>query len=337
MKRHLSCVLLLALIAPPAFSRIRLDTISIYFTGTLLLNGRQQIASSTRLMNIDGSGNPAPTDWRTIHGFEDAFTRTAIATTGVRLTSGATTYSNTFMIYGAFSTCYRARIEATVSDGDNNAYGSSQLCTAGPPINPPCESLPEGCGRPVPACRGEDGCWDNCPLIVNLGQGAWRLSGVNDAVVFDIDADGKADRIGWTERGSDLAFIALDRNGNGRIDDGTELFGDHTPLTNGALAGNGFAALRELDANRDGIVNASDPVWQQLSLWVDANHDGKSQANELRPIRESEVEGLGTEYQWSGRTDSHGNAFRWKSQIFKVKGREPYYDIFFIGDRSMQQ
>jgi hypothetical protein len=108
-------------------------------------------------------------------------------------------------------------------------------------------------------------------LIVNLGQSAWRFSGLGDAVFFDIDADGKPDRIGWTERDSDLAFITLDRNGNGRIDDGTELFGDHTPLANGSPAANGFAALSELDVNRDGIVDASDPVWQRLSLWVDAN------------------------------------------------------------------
>ncbi len=73
-------------------------------------------------------------------------------------------------------------------------------------------------------------------------------------------------------------WIALDRDGNGRIDSGAELFGDATG------AANGFVALAELDANHDGRLDRDDPAFASLLLWADRNHDRHSTPDELTPL-----------------------------------------------------
>lgn len=107
------------------------------------------------------------------------------------------------------------------------------------------------------------------PLIVDLdGDGIYRTTGVAGGVRFDVDADGAAEQTSWIGRGD--AFLVWDRNGNGRIDDGRELFGDQHG------AADGIAELARHDANGDGVIDASDPVWQHLALWADVNGDGDS-------------------------------------------------------------
>lgn len=79
-------------------------------------------------------------------------------------------------------------------------------------------------------------------------------------------------------------WIALDLDGDGAITSGAELFGSSTVLANGAHAPNGFAALAELDANGDGILDARDPMFSRLVLWSDRNGDHRSTPDELRPL-----------------------------------------------------
>ena len=67
------------------------------------------------------------------------------------------------------------------------------------------------------------------PIIVDTARDGYRLTSVANGVYFDVNADGTPERTAWTRRDSDDAFLAMDRNGNGRIDDGTELFGNYTP------------------------------------------------------------------------------------------------------------
>ena len=165
-------------------------------------------------------------------------------------------------------------------------------------------------------------------MIVNTTKRPWRLSGLDDPVLFDIDADGQRDRIGWTDRGSSLAFVALDRNGNHTIDDASELFGDHTPLPNGTFAANGFEALSMYDGNADDQVDEHDAIWPTLLLWTDANHDGISQPEELTAIASSGIRAVGTMYHWTHRADQNGNEFRFQSKLEKDRAQEPYYDIF---------
>ncbi len=98
-------------------------------------------------------------------------------------------------------------------------------------------------------------------------------------IYFDHNADGIKTATGWVK--SDDAFLVLDKNANGIIDNGRELFGDATLKSNGQLAADGFNALRDLDSNGDGKINSSDAKFASLRLWRDLNQDGISQSNEL--------------------------------------------------------
>jgi hypothetical protein len=168
------------------------------------------------------------------------------------------------------------------------------------------------------------------PIILPLGDDTYRLTSISSGVQFDIRADGNRVQMGWTQLGTENAFLAVDRNGNGRIDSGAELFGNYTPLASGASAANGFVALAELDANGDGAVDAADAAWQRLLLWTDRNHDGMSTAGELQPIGASAVTALETDHRRVGRKDQWGNEFRYMAH-YRVAGgaRASYYDVFF--------
>jgi hypothetical protein len=154
-------------------------------------------------------------------------------------------------------------------------------------------------------------------------------------VLFDLDADGVLERIGWTEPESQVAFLVLDRNGNGFVDDGTELFGDVTPQPESPNP-NGFRALRMFDravrgGNEDGRITRADRVFSTLSLWIDSNHDGFSQASELLTLQAGGVLAIDLDFRVINRRDRHGNLFRYISFVDLVaSGRRPCYDVFFV-------
>jgi hypothetical protein len=244
-----------------------------------------------------------------------------------------------FLGSGLPAGCYRATVSATAQLPNtpnfvSQGVGSSQTCFTDPPPPPPPPPDPD----PSPG----GGCIDNCdggtqnatgagsePLLINF-SGPYKLSGLDDPVVFDINATAQAKTIGWTARGSDEAFLAFDRNGNGQIDDGSELFGNATLLTQGGRAQNGFEALAQYDTNGDGVINASDPIWSALLLWVDANHNGVSDPSELRRISGSTITAIETGYHWSGRRDQFGNRFGFEGQLHEGKRSKAFYDVFFV-------
>jgi hypothetical protein len=170
------------------------------------------------------------------------------------------------------------------------------------------------------------------PLVISL-HGDYRLSGLAEPVAFDINAVGHRQLISWTARDSDVAFLAVDRNRNGLIDDGTELFGNATPQDRGGRAANGFAALAPYDANGDGVIDASDPIWNELLLWTDTNHNGVSEPNELRHITESSIIAIELEYHWTGKRDQYGNRFEYEGHVHEGGQSKPFYDVFFVKAR----
>jgi hypothetical protein len=197
------------------------------------------------------------------------------------------------------------------------------------------QAVTDPCAPPDTPPGGEDTQGDpnpenNSPIIINLAGGPYRLSGVGDPVTFDIDADGVRERITWTLRNSDIAFLAMDRNHNGAIDSGAELFGNYTVLRNGEVATNGFEALADLDSNLDGLIDQRDAVWPKLLLWRDLNHDGMSQADEITKARRSSMNAIETEYHWTAKQDAAGNLFKYKGHIRVHHDRLPIYDVFFV-------
>ena len=169
------------------------------------------------------------------------------------------------------------------------------------------------------------------PIIINLANNQYRLSGDSDPVSFDITADGAPERITWIGRDSGLAFLARDKNGNGAIDDGRELFGDQTLLSNGTRAANGFEALREYDTNGNGLVDHADAQWDTLLLWFDDDHDAWADAGELRAVASSGITAFDTDYRESRRRDRHRNLFRYRGTAYLGWIRRTIYDVYFRG------
>ena len=130
------------------------------------------------------------------------------------------------------------------------------------------------------------------PLALDLNGNGIETVGAagTNVVLFDHDGDGIKTGTGWVQASDGL--LVLDKNGNGTIDNGAELFGIDTVLANGQKAANGFAALADLDTNHDGVFNASDAAYTQVRLWQDLNQDGISQAGELATLSALGITGI---------------------------------------------
>lgn len=157
------------------------------------------------------------------------------------------------------------------------------------------------------------------PLVLDLADDGISLTSPAQGVRFDLLGTG-AVSTAWVGANDD-ALLVLDRDGNGRIDDGTELFGEA-----GAPA-DGFSALAQLDrpmegGNGNGLLDAGDLIFSQLQLWRDVNTDGVSQASELVDLATAGIQALSLSASRSGRVvDSHGNDLSLRSTFLRTDGR----------------
>lgn len=131
------------------------------------------------------------------------------------------------------------------------------------------------------------------PLAVDLGAMGIDLTTLDHGVNFDLDKNGFAEKTAWI--GKEDGFLVFDRNGNGRIDDGGELFGDQVELSDGNTSKSGFEALADLDSNKDGVLDEKDKVWNKLQIWTDADQNGISGDNELRSLNDSGIKSISLE------------------------------------------
>ncbi|MGD7209703.1 calcium-binding protein [Ralstonia pseudosolanacearum] len=131
------------------------------------------------------------------------------------------------------------------------------------------------------------------PLVLDLDGDGIETTTTRDGTVilFDHDGDGVKTGTGWVK--PDDGWLVLDRNGNGAIDSGRELFGVDTLKSNGQFATDGFDALRDVDADKDGKIDASDSVFANLRIWRDLNQDGISQTNELTTLSANNIVSIG--------------------------------------------
>ena len=175
-----------------------------------------------------------------------------------------------------------------------------------------------------------------CPIGLDLQGNGFKLSGPNPAVYFDLDADGTLDHTSWTRVQTKDGLLVFDRNGNGLIDDGRELFGYAAPLMlSGAVAHHGYEVLQEFDlsplgGNGDGVVDAHDALFEHLQVWLDENRDGLTQEGELKSLSDVGVAGIALSYYRDDREDQWGNVLRWWSPIYLEDGTTSLaVDVFF--------
>lgn len=166
--------------------------------------------------------------------------------------------------------------------------------------------------------RAKNWVWPRDPIILDLDGNGLESVGLAANVHFDHDGDGVLTRTGWV--GKDDALLVWDRNANGRIDTGAELFGDFTPLPNGTLAPNGFAALAALDANGDGVIDATDPMFAELKLWRDTSQDGQTGEGELISLADAGIVSLNLAHSVKNQRLANGNTLAREGSFTRADG-----------------
>jgi hypothetical protein len=193
----------------------------------------------------------------------------------------------------------------------------------------------------VGACDGDD---DDCngqsdqvqcngsPILIDMNGDGFHLTDNFEPVRFDLNGDQVKESWSWTRANDEDGWLALDRDGNGTIDSGLELFGNWTDQDRSAEP-NGFRALREFDkrangGNADGWIDVSDRIFLDLRIWSDRNRNGVSEIGELRPLQADAR--LSLDYWVSRRTDEHGNRFTYWAPIEEFGPGKAATDVFLV-------
>ena len=212
--------------------------------------------------------------------------------------------------------------------GCSNPCGTACLDTSGCFACPPNTTF-EGCNPalgPGPECS-------STPIVLDPFDQGFHLTSIAKGVKFRVAPNGPLNQMSWTDAAWKNGWLALDRDGNGTIDNFGELFGDVTPQPPGNDK-NGFRALAVFDdpangGNGNGVIDPGDAVYSHLRVWIDANHNGISEPNELHTLPELGIFKIGLRYSNSPFIDPYGNRFRYRGTVWDSAdhGRDVCYDV----------
>jgi hypothetical protein len=211
----------------------------------------------------------------------------------------------------------------TINGCSSGFVGSGGSCTRSSAFISRCEDRFGGYDDFSCGCNGGCELGGSCsPIVVDILGNGFELTDAVSGVNFDLDNTGAPERIGWTAASSDDAWLVLDRNGDGLINGGKELFGNATaqspPVDDQEM--NGFRALAEFDTadfggNEDGKIDYRDSVFSYLKLWQDANHNGISETCEMSALSQLGLREFDLKYKFSWRMDEFGNQFRYRGKV----------------------
>lgn len=200
-------------------------------------------------------------------------------------------------------------------------------------ISPDIGPLLADCSQYLDPCL----CPPRSPIMIDVAGNGFDLTDMAGGVLFNITGFGP-EPLGWSRSDSDDAFLVLDLNANGLIDNGAELFGNFSAQPEPAAGEerNGFAALAVFDYNADDKIDSRDSVYSELRLWQDSNHNGISEASELKPVERLGLTTLFLDYRRSRRIDKFGNEFRYRARVNDFSDRQLgrwAWDVFLVSSR----
>lgn len=176
------------------------------------------------------------------------------------------------------------------------------------------------------------------PLIIDLSQDGFHMQ--SDRLInFDFDGTGQPITTQWVAPNGNEAFVFIDLNRNGQVDNGTELFGDTMFLLETLQpATDGFAALGQynnplLGGNNDDTINDADLIWPHLHIWLDIDANGISTPDEIMTMQDANISAISLQTKQSNRQDASGNRiplWSWATNSNETGNRKhKVIDVFF--------
>lgn len=239
-------------------------------------------------------------------------------------------------------------------ENDGNSDPGGTLCTGQPPIQcsgGTAECDPYGwycsnwnyCNEPEPEPCCEE-CYESCensqwtcigsPIVLDVFGTGFHLTDIHNGVRFRVLPSQTPRQMGWPDAAFRNGWLALDRNGDGKITDFTELFGNATAQPKTGRP-NGYLALAVFDApsnggNGNGVIDPGDSIYSHLLVWIDDNHNGISEPEELHSLQEVGIFKIDLDYTYSRYVDGNGNEFRYKARVWDKAGtkHDMCYDVF---------